>query len=219
MVETPNGPGKPDQQKPRWHDSATIWSVIVATIVAAIAAGASAYQGYAANQALDISRKANEIAIRPYIKITFDPSNFDLTQVTRDPGRRFRIKFTIENTGKLPAMASVQSGAIWVGKGHPQLPHTPAPIRLVGRRFLFPGGEADGSPTFDAYTDQPTDGEIVDLKGGSSNTFLAIAWVGYGISNSFQTQVCNVYSLLIVNEHFQLGDEEPCPEPDSNYAK
>lgn len=77
------------------------------TAIAAIGAILSAIAGFraydAANRAVQAALDANQIAIRPYIKIDLLPDTFEIT--SSPIGRSLAMQFTIENTGKLPAPA------------------------------------------------------------------------------------------------------------------
>jgi hypothetical protein len=226
MPESPNGAGKSEQQQRHWHDHAAVWAAIAAALAAVAAAGAGTYQGYVGNRALDIARKANENAIRPYIKVKLEPESF----IIHIPAANDVpvVEFKIENIGKLPALVWVQSAANWNDRGHPaddkQWPATDVSARM----FLFPGSE---SPDIKGKFVDFTPGQLADISG--SGHYYAMVDVLYGPSKNietsgpsrdYETKVCTVFNIKRDNLSggvvaITLGDGEPCPSDGSNYAK
>jgi hypothetical protein len=83
-------------------------ALVFATIAGggAVASATASFGAWnAANDAVRAALTANEINIRPYIKITLEPETF------RMPGGF--IKFKIGNTGRLPEMAYIRRAVDW----------------------------------------------------------------------------------------------------------
>jgi hypothetical protein len=76
------------------------------------------------------AREANEINIRPYIKINFLPETFTFKL-------NVAIKFTIENIGKLPGYVRVATGFTWVTRNHPRPENTPKQHSASEPDFCF----------------------------------------------------------------------------------
>lgn len=124
--------------------------------LATVIAGATVVNACVANRQWSAIAKNNEIITRPYVKIDLKPETFSTErQNPNTPGRYLSIQFSIENTGRLPALTNVQVGLVWETRNR-QRPHKPSSSSGVGRRFLFPQQD---SGLFTAYSDSPlTDG-------------------------------------------------------------
>jgi hypothetical protein len=159
------------------------------------------------------AREANEINIRPYIKINFLPETFTFTP-------NVAIKFTIENIGKLPGYARVATGFTWVTRNHPRPDNTPQATLGVGARFLFPDSKG---ATF-TLTTKLSPRQIADLQSAEDDgrRLYFLVRVQYGPESEesrYGTQVCNNYQLSDGGINTRLDEESLCTGEDLNYAK
>src|ERR1700730_16269933 len=166
--------------------------------------------------------KANEIILRPYIKIILEPSTFN---IRISPDRDYRndlagVKFCVENIGKTPALIYVESSSNWSGRGHASDENNWPSIAVVGRKFIFP---EDKETEFTSYVSAFTPGQLADLA--TDDKFYVMVDVRYGpLKNGFpsdihEPRVCTVFKMKRDANLVTLGDDYPCPNEDSNHAK
>jgi hypothetical protein len=199
---------------------------LIFTAIAAAGAVASAVASFgawkAANDAVHAAFNANEIAIRPYIKITLKPSTFN---IRISPDRDYRndlagVKFRVENIGKTPALVYVESSSNWSGRGHASDENNWPSTEVVGRKFIFP---EDKETELTSYVSAFTTGQLADLA--TDDKFYVMVDVRYGpLKNGFpsdiyETRVCTVFKMKRDANLVTLGDDYPCPSEDSNRAK
>jgi hypothetical protein len=203
---------------------------LLLTFVAAVGAILSAIAGFraydAANQAVKTALEANQISIRPYIKVKFEPETFVLHKTGDGSGDLKAIKFLVQNVGKLPGLASIISGATWNGRGHQQDEKHIDSLGVVGRVFLFPENEGT---EFTSYELSMTKGNIADLADGARFYVMVDVLYGpsknievYGPSKDFETKVCTVYRVTGPapgSDAISLTGGDPCSSEGSNYAK
>jgi hypothetical protein len=217
MVKSPDDPNRSEKNKRHWLDHAAVWAASGAALAAAAAAAVGAWQGWIATQGVTEARRANEIAIRPYIKVDLLPDTFAIGPISSRGGTVMSIQFTIENTGKLPAPATIQASIGWQASHHPLDRNAFRSYEGLGQRFLFPNQE---SGRITKYTNVLSDGELIDLKNGAGRSFYISAQVLYGPDKQHledrAVQICMVFPI---NDSMRLGPAEPCPEEDSNYAR
>jgi len=202
--------------KPNWVDISTL------SVLAAILVVVSIYTCYAGRQN-ELTRQAIELNTRPYVKVIFEPTTFALDRKipsgVANP-QTMSIQFSIKNTGKLPACASVQANATWESPSKRREPHAPAANNALGRRFIFPDQENGYLTAYD--TRGMTAGDLVNLQNDKKGVFYVAVDVFYGLSceqRPYVTRTCTAYPI-----HFEEGHSptleagEPCDE-NSNYAK
>ena len=225
MVETPDNAPNPKNNK-HWLDHAAVFAAALAALAAAGAAGVGVWQA-------SISRQANEIAIRPYIKVTLKPETFIMHYSpavgSSDAGDTKGVKFLVQNIGKLPGLAYVQSAATWNGRGHPGDEKSWPSIGVVARAFLFP---SDKGTEFDSQWLALTKGQLADMASGGTYYVMVDVLYGpskntelYGASREFETKVCTAFQIQAITEpngasEFRLsGEGSPCNANESNYAQ
>jgi hypothetical protein len=234
MVESPDDPNRSENNKRHWLDHAAVWAASAAALAAGAAAAVGAWQGWIANQGLIEVRKANEIAIRPYIKVTLKPETFIMhyspTAISNgNPGDASGVKFQVQNIGKLPGLAYIQSAATWNGRGHQEDEKSWPSIGVVARTFLFPGNTGK---EFFSQGLALTKGQLADMAGGGTFYVMVDVLYGpskntelYGASRDYETKVCTAFLIQGVTDpsgasEIRLsGEGSPCQTSGSNYAQ
>jgi hypothetical protein len=191
----------------------------IALVFIAIAGGgavASAIASFgawnAANDAVRAALTANEINVRPYIKITLEPETFRMPI----SGAGFRgVKFKIGNTGRLPGMAYIRSAVDWQSQGHQRQEGQWPSIAHVLDIFLFP---EQTSPDLSSDTLSITGDQLQDLSREPGRFFYVMVDILYGPKREFETRVCSTFILSGIDE-LRLSDGHPCTDKDSNFAK
>lgn len=234
MVESADNPDRLEASKRHWLDHAAVWAASAAALAAGAAAAVGAWQGWIANQGLVEVRKANEIAIRPYIKITLKPETFIIhyspaVGAGGVAGNSSGVKFLVQNIGKLPGLAYIQSAATWNGRGHQGDEKSWPSVGVVARTFLFPDSEgkefvSDGLAL--------TKGQMADMAGGGTFYVMVDVLYGpskntelYGASREYETKVCTAFLIQGITDpsgasEIRLsGEGSPCNTNGSNYAQ
>jgi hypothetical protein len=167
----------------------------------------------------DIMQQTIQATIRPFLKVKFEPSSFSVQN-----GKPC-MDFSVENTGKLPAFATVNTGLAWEAPSHSRGRGNPQATSTVGSRYVFEGEKGD---PFHSCGQQLSDGELLDLKNGigqqTSRVFIAVVAI-YGASSDiihtgfpYETHVCNTYQVEGADGlRLRLGGT--CPEGDDAPAK
>jgi len=205
---------------------------LIFTAVAACGAIVSAFAAYWAYKETGRTAKAaieaNQIAIRPYIKVKLEPESFALNTVSNGVSDFRSVKFLIQNIGRLPGLVWVQSAINWDGRGHQGNELNWPSIGIVARVFLFP--EEKGTE-FGSEPLSITKGQITDMAMGGARLYVLVdALYGpstnielHGPSTDYETKVCSSYLLkgpAAGTGVLSLDSEAtPCPSEGSNYAK
>ena len=165
----------------------------------------------AANRAVEAALAANEIAIRPYIKIDLSPDSFKVAP--RADGLEMSMQFSIENIGKLPAPANVGGEILWSGFNHERGPWSFAKLSEL---FLFPN---QNSPTFTVKSPVISEGQIADLKTHGNRSAYVTIQVLYGPDQRHWTdrfvRICTLYPIKWDGNQFSLDVGDTCPDDSS----
>ena len=216
MVESPDNPSPSTNYQRHWLDHAAVWAAGAAALAAAAAAAVGAWQGWIANQGLAEAQKANEIAIRPYVKIIFRPETFIVQKSGEGDSRN--IKFEVGNTGKLPGLVTLISTLGWQGRGHNRQPEMEGRF-MAGKVFVFPDQH---DIELESTGLSITEGQITDwLAHPDEGKVYATIKATYG--NAWETEVCTIFPIRVENGAIRLSNStRPCEEDGGgpyNYAK
>jgi hypothetical protein len=196
----------------------TLVFVILTTVGVFIQAGILHNSDIAFQDTAIAARAANEIAIRPYIKVSISPSSFAMRSRPTGGKPVMAIQFNIEDIGKLPALARAEANVDWEMEGR-SLPKNFGPTGNMGQIFLFP---QDNSGNIIAYGAELNEGDLINLKNAKHGSVFVTVSILYGPDNDsarYETRICTVYPTLIEDNAIRLDRGERCPQDGSNYAK
>lgn len=184
----------------------------------AVVSAIAAWHAYdAANRAVAAAIAANEIAIRPYVKIDLLPDSFKVGP--RVGGTEMSMQFSIANTGKLPAPVNIGGEILWSGAHHERGPWS---FATLGQLFLFPNQD---SGILTVKSPVLSDGQMTDLKSNTNRSAYVTIQVLYGpdprrLADRL-VRVCMIYAIKWDGSQFSLDVGETCPDDSSgrsNYA-
>jgi hypothetical protein len=197
---------------------------LVLTAIAAVGAVASGFATYWAYQETQRTAEAaivaNQIATRPYIKITLEPDTFFIHQPGysgNDHDVRY-VRFLIQNIGKLPGLVAVSSATDWQGCGRVLNAETWASTKNhIATDFIF----SDQAPLKYDTTGIPLTKEHLALTDCERwrPEFWVIVDVIYGQSKQYETRVCSRFLLNQEAGGWHLGQSQTYPDEQCNYAK
>jgi hypothetical protein len=210
-----NDPARGTQSPPR---RGIRWDRVIELFFAFAIMIATVFNVWVARWQWQSMNESNQISTRPYFKITLKPEAFDLVV----PNGGFSgITFNVQNTGRLPGLAYIQTAADWRDHGQTHQPSWPS-FTHVADAFIFPG---DDPVDFNSSTITITQGQLLDLvnsgTGSPSLKFYVMVDVLYGEKRQYETRVCKSFEMIgnLTKEIRLGGPVELCPERNSNYAK
>lgn len=201
-------------------DFLTVFGAIGATIAASFAA-------YYTYQQWQASEKTLQATIRPYIKVELKPETFEIRKPPQGSRDAICVNFTIENTGKLPALLNTMAGVEWSPSSEGRNGNWPKASRGYGGSvYLF---EKQNIEPALACSRELTPGEMDDFKNAKNRDIIAGIKVLYSIPSSndhdpFVTKICTEFHLQDGPLLHLSGPGGPCgngesnPEP-NNFAK